>query len=103
MAESRAAIEKRRYRKNRKKRIKAEADYKKKKADDPEFKKKQAARQQVHRDRVAGKLKAPSKTCPKCGSKMSRAEYHHKSYKGGGGRGQGEWRCPKCNPRGGAA
>jgi ribosomal protein S27AE len=100
MAEkSRAAIEKKRYAKSKSKRIKAEADYKKKMADNPEYRKKQADRAKVHRAKDSGKLKAPTRVCPNCGAKMTRAEFHHTDYKSG----KGEWRCPKCNPRGGAA
>ena len=97
MSDKTAAYEKKRYRRDRKKRIAAETAYKEKKKSDPKFKAKVKARSKVRTKVRAGAQKAPAR-CPKCG-RTGRMEFHHTNYKTGAG----FWRCPRCNPRGGAA
>lgn len=93
MAESERAYEKRRYARDKKKRIAAEKKWQQKVKDDPSHKQKVKARSKVNTAKRAGKAKPPA-NCPKCGRK-AKLEFHHTNYKTGAG----FWRCSRCNPR----
>lgn len=85
--------EKKRYQRDRKKRIAAERKWQ---ANNPEYKEKHKLR---GKDQAKRTPPSASSKCPHCGKTGGRKEWHHTSYKPP----KGEWRCSKCNPRGGAA
>jgi hypothetical protein len=85
--------ERKRYARDRKKRIAAEQKWRRKVKDDPEHKQKVKARSDVRTKRRNGTAKPPA-TCPKCG-RRAKLEFHHSNYKTGAG----FWRCSRCNPR----
>lgn len=97
MSDKSIAYEKRRYARDRKKRIAAETRYKAKKKSDPAYRQKVKARSKVQTAKRNGTAKPPA-TCPNCGRK-AKLDWHHINYKTGAG----YWRCSRCHPHGGAA
>ena len=93
MSEKTVAYEKKRYARDKKKRIAAERKWQEKVKDDPEHKAKVKARSKVQTAKRSGKAKPPA-TCPKCG-RRAKLEYHHTAYNPP----RGYWRCSRCNPR----
>jgi len=87
---SKESYEKRRYARDRKKRIAAERKWQK---DNPEYKAKHKLRGKAQAE---GKLPGPGAKCPHCGQTGGRKERHHVSYEG---KGKTEIRCSKCNKR----
>ena len=86
--------EKRRYARDRKKRIAAERKWQ---AGNKEYAEKHRVRSRVTNAVRDGSKKKPTPgaVCPNCGRKGFRKEWHHISYEPP----KGEWRCSKCNPR----
>jgi hypothetical protein len=87
--ESSAEYERKRYKRDRTKRIAAERKWQKGNA---EYK----AKHQIRGKQQAAADPPPtSAACPNCGKTGGRKEFHHTSYKPA----KGEWRCSKCNKR----
>jgi hypothetical protein len=90
MSEKTRAYEKKRYARDRKKRIAAEEKWQ---AGNEEYRRKHRQRA---KEQAKGKLPPESAKCPNCGKTGGRKERHHTTYKG---KGKTEIRCSKCNPR----
>ena len=82
--------EKRRYARDKKKRIAAERKWQ---ADNPEY---EAKHKQRGKEQAKGKLPGKAAKCPHCGKTGFRKERHHTTYKG---KGKTDIRCSACNPR----
>lgn len=97
MADS-SAYERKRYARDKKKRIAAERAYVEKQKGKPEYQARVKARNKVTHDVEAGRSKRPSKSakCPHCGKTGGQKEWHHQTK-------NPSWWCSKCHPRGGAA
>jgi hypothetical protein len=83
------SYERKRYARDKKKRIAAERAWQK---DNPEYKKKHALR---GKEQSKGKLPGKAAKCPHCGKVGGRKERHHTSYDPP----KTDVRCSKCNPR----
>ena len=90
MTQTQAEIDRRRYQRDKKKRLAAQKRQDAKEKREPDHKAKQYARDTAPHAGAGAK-------CAVCGSTVN-LEWHHTSYEPP----KGEWRCPKHNPRGGA-
>ena len=94
MSKATIAYEKQRYARDKKKRIAAEKAYTEKVKNTPARKAKVKARHKVE----SGAKGKPPKKCPNCGATGVVMEFHHTDYASG----KGQWKCSRCNARGGA-